>query len=140
MRKVTTLILSVILVSTVLSLAFAEKSPPSIDKTAQDRLAFNKETTEKMKADATYRKEAWEKSFDLMKKISDLNRKRLSTKDDAERKKLTDEASVLQAQLDKLHLEIAERDVASAEFSIKLAQDRLERAKKRLADIQAKKK
>ena len=93
-----------------------------------------------MKADAAYRKEAWEKSFDLMKKISDLNRKRLSTKDDAERKKLTDEASVLQAQLDKLHLEIAERDVASAEFSIKLAQDRLERAKKRLADIQAKKK
>lgn len=102
----------------------------------QDEALLNKQMTEFYQKDGEYRKDALNKRSALLKEMTDLYAKINKTKDEKERNKLAGEIKENNKKMGALSEEMAKKDVETAEFSLKMAQHRVERSKATLVQIQ----
>ncbi len=94
------------------------------------------ELQKKFQEDAARRREIFSKKSETLKKMRELVFKQSRSKDDQEKKAVEEEINKLKKELYLLDEAFAQDSVKSAELMLKQSQERLEKAKMRLAEIQ----
>ena len=90
----------------------------------------------KFREEAAQRREIFSKKSDALKKMRDLVVKRSGLKDAKEKQTLDAEIDQLKKEIYLLDEAFAKDSVTSAELMLKQSQERLDKSKKRLADLQ----
>ncbi len=114
-----------------------QQAPSPVD---QKELEFNRQAQEFYRNHIEYYKQLQEKRKNLQQQTLDLNKELAAATNDKKKKALQDQLSGIQRQLLDLSGDAAQHEIESSEFGIKMAQHRLEMAKKNLARISEQKK
>lgn len=94
------------------------------------------ELQKKYREDASRRRDIFGKKNEALRKMRSLSVKRTGVKDEKEKESLDAQINQLKKDLYDLDEEYAKESVASAEHMLSKSQERLDNAKRRLADIQ----